>query len=196
VSAIDAALNESLKTGALTVTTTPAANSVLNTSTSWRYTDTRVDLRTTWKDVAYSPASPPWKTGLPQFGFGDGDETTVLAKGGTTAKTAVFTWYFRTTFNVTDPATSGPLTLNLVRDDGAVVYVNGVEVFRSNLPTGAITYTTKALANLGGTDEKNPVTFTVPASALVAGANVVAVELHNYGANNADASFQLTGALS
>jgi len=196
VSAIDAALNESLKTGALTVTTTPAANSVLNTSTSWRYTDTRVDLGTTWKDVAYSPASPPWKTGLPQFGFGDGDETTVLAKGGTTAKTAVFTWYFRTTFNVTDPSTSGPLTLNLVRDDGAVVYVNGVEVFRSNLPSGAITYTTKALANLGGTDEKNPVTFTVPASALVAGANVVAVELHNYGANNADASFQLTGALS
>ncbi len=191
VAAFDAAGNQSAKSTALSVTTA-AANLVLGTSTAWNYTDTRVDLGSTWKDPAYTVTGPVWKTGLPQFGYGDGDETTVLAKGGSTNTTAVLTWYFRTTFNVQDPTTSGPLSVGLIRDDGAIVYVNGVEMFRTNLPTGTVTYTTKALTNLGGADEKNPVPFTVPANALVAGQNVIAVELHNYGANNADASFQLT----
>jgi hypothetical protein len=52
------------------------------------------------------------------------------------------------------------------------------------------------LTNLSGSAERNPVTFSVPASPLVAGTNVVAVELHNYGANNGDASFQLSGSFS
>jgi hypothetical protein len=43
-------------------------------------------------------------------------------------------------------------------------------------------------------DEKNPIPFTIPASALVQGTNVIAVELHNAGPANGDASFQLTAA--
>ena len=39
-----------------------------------------------------------------------------------------------------------------MRDDGAVVYLNGTEVFRSNMPTGTITYTTLASTTVGGTD--------------------------------------------
>jgi hypothetical protein len=34
--------------------------------------------------------------------------------------------------------------LNLLRDDGAVIYLNGAEVRRDNLPTGTITYTNYA----------------------------------------------------
>ncbi|HEY8092368.1 MAG TPA: hypothetical protein VID93_01245, partial [Acidimicrobiales bacterium] len=71
------------------------------------------------------------------------------------------------------------------------------EVFRSNMPAGAVSYTTKASSSIGGTDEKTPVAFTVPPGALlVAGTNVIAVELHNAGPTNADASFQLTASLS
>ena len=95
-----------------------------------------------------------------------------------------------------NPAAVTGLVASLIRDDGAAVYVNGVEVFRDNLPAGALTCTTKASAGLGGTDEKNPITFTVPASALVPGTNVIAVELHNAGPTNADASFQLTATFS
>ena len=57
-------------------------------------------------------------------------------------------------------------------------------------------FTTKASSSLGGADEKTPVPFTVPASLLFAGQNVIAVELHNAGATNADASFQLTASLA
>jgi hypothetical protein len=195
VAAFDAAGNQSAKSTALSVTTASSGNVVLGPSTPWSYTDSRVDLGTAWKDPSYVVTSPLWKSGPPQFGFGDGDETTLLHNGGTTSKTATFTWYFRTTFNVADPNLSGPLSVGLVRDDGAVVYVNGVEVFRSNMPAGAPTFTTKASASVGGADEKNPIPFSVPAGALVAGQNVIAVEIHNAVAANADLSFALTGTL-
>ena len=41
----------------------------------------------------------------------------------------------------------------MLRDDGVVVYLNGTEVFRSNLPTGTIAYTTLASTAIGGGDE-------------------------------------------
>ena len=77
-----------------------------------------------------------------------------------------------------------------------MVYVNGVEVFRTNMPVGPVGYTTTASANLGGADERTPVSFSVPSAALVAGTNVIAVELHNVGPLNGDASFQLAARLT
>ena len=46
----------------------------------------------------------------------------------------------------------GPLGCAVVRDDGAVVYVDGVEVVRSNMPAGAITSTTLASAAVAGAE--------------------------------------------
>jgi chitodextrinase len=197
VSAYDAAGNESARSTGRAVTTAAATGtSVLGTTTAWSLTDTRVDLGTTWKDPGYAVAAPLWRSGVPQFGFGDADEATVVGRGGTTNTTGVITWYFRTTFAVANPAAVSALVADLVRDDGAVVYLNGVEVFRTNMPAGPVGYTTKASASLGGADERTPVSFSVPASALVAGTNVIAVELHNVGPLNDDASFQLTARLS
>ncbi len=197
ISAYDAAGNESARsTGLKATTTAPVGTSVLGAATAWSFTDTRVDLGTTWKDPGYATAAPLWRSGVPQFGLGDGDETTVVGRGGTTSSTGVITWYFRTSFDVADPAAVSALVADLVRDDGAVVYVNGVEVFRSNLPAGPVGFTTKASANLGGADERTPVSFSVPSGALVAGTNVIAVELHNVGPTNSDASFQLTATLT
>jgi hypothetical protein len=197
VSAYDAAGNESARSTGRAVTTAAATGtSVLGTTTAWSFTDTRVDLGTTWKDPGYAVAAPLWRSGVPQFGFGDADEATVVGRGGTTNTTGVITWYFRTTFAVANPAAVSALVADLVRDDGAVVYLNGVEVFRTNMPAGPVGYTTKASASLGGADERTPVSFSVPSSALVAGTNVIAVELHNVGPLNDDASFQLTARLS
>jgi hypothetical protein len=203
VAAFDAAGNESAKSGILTLKTaapTGGGGGILSNTTPWSYTETRIDLGTTWKDPGYViPAPPtPWKTGVPEFGFGDGGEGTVIGHGGSTSSTGVITWYFRTTFDVADP-TGRSFVANLVRDDGAVVYLNGVEVFRSNMPAGAVSYTTRASSSLGGADETNPVAFTVPPGApgaLVAGTNVIAIELHNVGPLNGDASFKLTATVS
>jgi hypothetical protein len=77
----------------------------------------------------------------------------------------------------------------MVRDDGAVVYLNGTEIWRSNMPGGTITSTTDATASVGGALESNWFSYTVKRPPLVAGLNVLAVELHQKGTNSSDLSF-------
>ena len=87
------------------------------------------------------------------------------------------------------PAISRP-QIRLLRDDGAVVYLNGTEVIRSNLPDDEeITSETLALQNIQGGAERVFNTFNIDPTLLQAGTNVLAVEIHNSAADNADLSF-------
>src|SRR5439155_3040044 len=75
--------------------------------------------------------------------------------------------------------------------DGAVVYLNGTEVYRNNMPTGAIAYNTLASATVGGTDES--FWYITPAAMplLRTGNNVIAVEIHQSDVTSSDISFDL-----
>jgi hypothetical protein len=76
-----------------------------------------------------------------------------------------------------------------MRDDGAVVYLNGTEVFRTNMPTGTIAYTTLASTAIGGTDESAFQSASISPSLLVNGSNVLAVEMHQANGTSSDISF-------
>jgi hypothetical protein len=65
-----------------------------------------------------------------------------------------------------------------------------VEVFRSNLPTGAVSYVTFAQSAVAD-DGTFWVPVDLPARALRSGTNVVAVEIHQNAANSPDLSFDL-----
>ena len=84
----------------------------------------------------------------------------------------------------------------LRRDDGAVVYLNGTEVFRTNMPGGTISHTTLAPVAVGGADESAWYSVAVSPARLVTGTNVIAVEVHQSSATSSDLSFdlELTGA--
>lgn len=127
-----------------------------------------------WKDA--SPASlAGWTGGYAPFGFGGdlGDEYETEIPS--LFETGIFTTYFRHSFEVVDPALfQEPLQLTFERDDGVVIYVNGTEVVRRNLPWGAATRPDMPASTEASTTE----TITIPPSLLVAGTNVVAVELH------------------
>ena len=83
------------------------------------------------------------------------------------------------------------LTLRVVRDDGVVVWLNGAEIFRDNLPAGAVGYGTLALSTIGPPLE-NEFTETTLSPALVpAGTNVLAVEIHQGAVDSSDISFDL-----
>ena len=62
----------------------------------------------------------------------------------TAAGNKYITTYFRKAISVPNISQFTGYTLSLKRDDGAVVYLNGTEVFRTNMPTGTISYTTRA----------------------------------------------------
>jgi len=50
----------------------------------------------------------------------------------------------------------------------------------------------QGVGHVSGTAESTPVTFAVPASVLVAGTNVIAVEVHQDDATSSDVSFDLS----
>ena len=97
------------------------------------------------------------------------------------------TYYFRDNFVITGPSAATGLRLRPILADGAVFYLNGVEVFRFNLPGGAITAATLALSNITNATLTGP--YDLPTGSLLAGANVLAVEVHRGPDAPADAIF-------
>ncbi|MEX0936320.1 MAG: metallophosphoesterase family protein [Pirellulales bacterium] len=154
-----------------------------NTDSSWF-------ASTLYNDTASGPAGA-WKTGTAQFGYGEGDEATGIQFGPDPTNRPATT-YFRYTFLNTSPVSAvSEMVLSLLRDDGAAVYLNGVEIRRDNLPAGAA-YDTFATASVGGSDESMLFPSTiVGAGPLRLGTNVLAVELHNVTPANNDLSFDL-----
>ncbi|RIK76533.1 MAG: hypothetical protein DCC68_19155 [Planctomycetota bacterium] len=87
------------------------------------------------------------------------------------------TYYFRKEFAFSGDAARTQLFLNLAADDGAVVFLNGVEVHRQNMLGGDVTHGTLASTAVGNPTVQGPI--TIPATNLVQGAgNVLAVEVH------------------
>jgi hypothetical protein len=166
---------------------TPTEQTLVPACSVWNYLDNGSNQGTAWRAANFNDAA--WASGAAELGYGDGDEATRINAG--TSGSRPITTYFRRSFTVTDPSRITSLTLSLRRDDGAIVYLNGQEVARSNLPSGAITYTTRALTNVGGGDESRWFAFSVPPDRLVAGTNVIAVEVHQSSATSSDVSFDL-----
>ena len=112
-----------------------------------------------------------------------------LINGGTTN----ITYYFRTHFAVTNNPAIVQLTTANFYAQGLVVYLNGTEVYRMNMPSGKITYKTLsssayAPANdpLVGVFWPTNIPLSLSSSLLVQGTNTLAVECHKYGAGAPD----------
>ena len=123
-----------------------AATSLVPSGAEWKYLDDGSDQGTAWRALGFPDAS--WAAGNAQLGYGDGDEVTEVSYGPNSSDKYITT-YFRRTFSVSNPALYDSLELRLLRDDGAVVYINGLEVMRSNMPDGSIGFETEAGGNTG-----------------------------------------------
>lgn len=155
----------------------------------WKYFDKGSDLGTAWRGLAF--ADTAWSAGKGQLGYGDGDEATVVGYGPN-ANSKYVTTYFRRAFEVVDAKAVTALKVRLLRDDGAIVYLNGTEVVRDNMPEGDIDYVTYASAVVSGDDEtSNFVDHDIDPALLREGANVLAVEVHQANAGSTDLSFDL-----
>jgi hypothetical protein len=166
-----------------------AADVLVQSGSTWAYLDNGSDQGTAWRAPGF-PGAASWLTGPAQLGYGDGDEATVVGYGPNAAAKHITT-YFRHAFNVGDPGIYTSLLLRVLRDDGVVVYLNGVEVFRDNMPGGGITYQTLASTALGAPAESTFLETSIGTANLVGGQNVLAVEIHQAIGSSSDASFDL-----
>ena len=160
---------------------------LVDSGDEWRYLDDGSDQRSPWTAIGFDDSA--WSTGNAQLGYGDGDEVTVVSFGGDPDNKQITT-YFRHEFTVADAAQFDNLRIGLLRDDGAAVYLNGVEIVRDNLAPGAL-FDEGASGTVGGGDEDTFFEFEVDAGQLVGGTNVLAVEVHQRNGTSSDMSFDL-----
>ena len=153
----------------------------------WEYLDDGSNAGTAWRTL-----SGGWSSGPAELGFGDSiPENTGINSGPFGARH--ITTYFRHAVEIPNGSSFSGLTVFLRRDDGAVVYVNGTEVARSNLPAtpAVIDYLTLASSGILGSAESTFYEFTADPATLVDGTNIIAVEVHQDSANSNDLSFDL-----
>lgn len=171
-----------------------AQTTIFNYGDAWKYLDNGSNQGTAWTGTGFSDAS--WSSGTGYFGYGDTWINTCVNACGTVScspscGTKYITTYFRKVVNIPSTAIFDSIKLNLYRDDGMVVYVNGVEVWRDNMPTGTVSYTTTAPVAIGGTDETTAITKTIPISYFSNGNNTIAVELHQQAGTSSDLTFNM-----
>jgi hypothetical protein len=154
---------------------------------AWRYSDQGLNLGTDWRAPGYNDGS--WPSGPAQLGYGDGGEATTN-NFGPDPLNKFTTTYYRRAFPVTGAVDFNSLSLSVLRDDGAVIYLNGSEVFRTAMPEGTVTFNTLANVTVVGDDESiNFYSSPVDPTLLVEGVNVVAVEIHQRSGDSSDISF-------
>jgi hypothetical protein len=160
----------------------------------WRYSDSGNLAGTSWRTTTFNDSA--WNNGAAPLGYGDDNIVTTVKFGPSTTARYITTW-FRHSFQVDDPTRFLSVMLGLIRDDGAAVYLNGTEVFRSNLPTGTLTAAARASASVGGTDETTLYEASVDPKWFRSGTNVLAVEVHQFAPDSSDVRFalQLSGLL-
>ena len=157
---------------------------------SWSYSTNNLD-GTGWQAKDYVETG--WSNLSPALLY---IETAILPAPTNTALPTrdgggpMLTYYFRTSFNVANAATVASLTFSNLIDDGAVFYLNGVEVQRVGMAATPVTYNDLATRTVG--DATTFDVFYVSGDALtnlVTGTNVLAVEVHQAAATSSDIVF-------
>ena len=162
---------------------------------TWKYKDDGSNQGTAWRAASFDDST--WPSAAAEFGYGDGDEATLINACGTVAQTPTCTNKYLTTYlrkKINIPSVSGfqNIRFNTFRDDGIIVYVNGTEVYRNGVQAGTINYNTTLSASASDDGETlQTQTLTLAASLFVAGDNTIAVEVHQQNGGSSDVTFNM-----
>ena len=173
---------------------TPNPALIARSSAGWRYRETRSEPPADWRTLAFddsSVAATEWLPCTLPAGFGMVTPTTTVASGPGTDRTTAF--YFRRKFTVSDPTQVTTLTFNVRRDDAVVVYLNNdnsptlVSADGTFNPPYTYAATNIAANNVpNSTNTNNFLTFSLPPAKLVAGQNILAIQLHQTSLTSSD----------
>ncbi len=171
-----------------------ANTSLIEIGDNWQYfkgttepsPGTAGEATTQWTMPGFDDTS--WLTGATGIGMGDGDDATVLDD----MDNNYASFYARTQFPITDPASPNYLELSVDFDDGYVCYLNGIEIARSSTMNGAGTPPPHTSGTSGGHEAQGRpdlINLNHYRHLLVTGENVLAFQIHNQTITNNDCSF-------
>jgi hypothetical protein len=176
----------------------PSANAVVLSplGATWRYLDDGSEQGAAWRAPNFDDST--WSSGPSRLGFGTDASplaTTIrrfVQTNGVNTARQVTNYYFRRAIVVTNPASFASVQFRYQRDDGCIVYLNGNQVFTNNM--GLPPYTANTFSATTVTPQSATLTFwtnTLPASSLVAGTNVIAVEVHQASSTSSDLAWHM-----
>jgi hypothetical protein len=158
------------------------SNALISITNFWKYSALGIDLGTAWSAPSYDDGA--WPTAPALFYYTPSvlpaPKNTQLPLN-TADGVPIITYYFRTPFVFNGQTNGGQLTLHPIVDDGAVYYLNGLEIYRQNMPGGTIHYTNLTSVGVATPAYSGP--FTVSVTNLVPGTNLLAVEVHQFTTN-------------
>lgn len=162
---------------------------IIPKESTWSYLDKGTNQGTSWKETSFDDSG--WSNGAAPLGYTISSVKTKVSYG-TNSSSKYITTYFRKHFTVNTPLTDMmSLKVNLLCDDGAVIYLNGKKVLTTNMPVSDVNYKTLALYACGGLAQTSYVTFDIPVSYLQEGENTFAAEVHQAAASSTDLIFDL-----
>lgn len=153
---------------------------------TWSYKTANSSTDTNWRNPSFNDAA--WNRGKGGFGYGDGDDSTVISN--------IRTLYIRKKFTITDTSQITKAILNIDYDDGFAAFLNGVEIARKNL--GILGWRPlyddfaasehEAKMYQGQAPDSFYIDFNLLRSAIRNGSNVLAIEVHNLSDFSSDLS--------
>ncbi len=164
-----------------------SGSAIIARGSEWEYFAGGGDPGRGWNSPGFKPGI--WPSGRAPLGYGEGDEATALSFGKDEGA-KIMAYFFRRAFDL-DEVPPGDLAIDIAVDDGAVVWINGTEAVRINMPDGAFGRDTPAAVTVGGEAEKAFSRRMIPAKSLKKGRNVMAVEVHQAAPSSSDLRFDL-----
>ena len=164
----------------------PSGTALVNEGATWSYSDNGGASAPGWNSTSFADN---WSQGPSPLGYG-ADVATEISDGGDPDNKHLVSW-FRHTFTVDDASGFDSLLLQLARDDAAIVYLNGNEVWRLNLPPGEVDHTTAAASNIEWWFQTALIPTMLSTENLLDGENVLAVQVHQHDAASSDMYFNL-----
>ena len=159
---------------------------IIQNGDNWNYFDQGYLKNNWYKTLNYKT----WKSGFSPIGYGDKLVTTSIKYGNDQDDKEVIK-YFSKQFNINDISKYKGFEFRLQRDDGAIVYVNGKELYRDNMPEGAIYNNTKSI-QVVDTDEEDLFFVKVFDSSIFKdGLNTINVQVHQCNTYSSDCIFSL-----
>ena len=178
-------------------------------TTNWQYRDDNVRPGADWT-TSEAVTDAAWKTAAGSFGAKNGQIADLgggytpqnllnqYIVGGANDGNDIPVYYFRTTFDVADPASVTKIAGEVAYDDAAIVAINGhvVGEFDNHVKDG--TDPIYGTDNYGGSNDSAPLTGTisyydVANLGLKTTDNVLSVEVHNGRATSSDVYFDMKG---
>jgi len=156
---------------------------LVSMTNSWNYWQTG-DPGAGWSSAAFDDGAWPAGPALLYV-----ESSSLPAPKNTPLDLGQITYYFRTRFDFPTNTAGVKLAARAVVDDGVVLYLNGVEVWRLGLPSGEITDSTRASRTVGNATYEGPV--DLPTEALRRGENLLAAEVHQTSSGSSDIVFGL-----